>query len=119
MAGRRLLAAGNGHEGCRRCRPRPRRRCQRKDLARCSGGPLGTGHEAVVKLLLETKDVDIDAKENRYGQTPLWRAAENGHEAVVAYCSRPREARRCRRKSRSIWPDAALAGRWRMGMRPL
>ncbi|KAK4160059.1 ankyrin repeat domain-containing protein 17 [Cladorrhinum sp. PSN259] len=42
------------------------------------------GHEAVVKLLLDTSkvDVDVDVK-GQYGQTPLSRAAENGHEAVV------------------------------------
>jgi ankyrin repeat protein len=33
----------------------------------------GNGHEAVVKLLLETGKVDVDSKE----------AAEGGHEAVV------------------------------------
>jgi ankyrin repeat protein len=40
------------------------------------------GHEAVVKLLLETGKVDIDSKDC-YGQTPLWIAAENGHKAIV------------------------------------
>ncbi len=41
-----------------------------------------SGHEAVVKLLLETKEVDVDAKDG-YGRTPLSWAAGNGHEAVV------------------------------------
>jgi ankyrin repeat protein len=41
------------------------------------------GHEAVVKLLLETGKVEVDSKDTKYGQTPLSRAAENGHEAVV------------------------------------
>jgi hypothetical protein len=41
------------------------------------------GHEAVVKLLLETGKVEVDSKDNEYGQTPLSWAAENGYEAVV------------------------------------
>jgi ankyrin repeat protein len=41
------------------------------------------GHEAVVKLLLDTGKVDADSKDKNYGQTPLSWAAENGHEAVV------------------------------------
>ncbi|KAH8586341.1 ankyrin repeat protein, partial [Bisporella sp. PMI_857] len=40
------------------------------------------GHEAIVKLLLDTGKVDIDLRDE-YGQTPLSWAAENGHEAVV------------------------------------
>ncbi|GCB21065.1 ankyrin repeat domain-containing protein 50 [Aspergillus awamori] len=39
------------------------------------------GHEAVVKLLLETK-TDINIKDSR-GRTPLSWAARDGHEAVV------------------------------------
>ncbi|OCK75533.1 ankyrin, partial [Lepidopterella palustris CBS 459.81] len=42
----------------------------------------GGGHEAVVKLLLETGEVDVDSKDE-YGRTPLLLAAEGGHEAVV------------------------------------
>ncbi|RFU33238.1 hypothetical protein B7463_g3094, partial [Scytalidium lignicola] len=41
----------------------------------------GSGHEAVVKLLLEN-GVDPDSKD-KYSWTPLSRAAESGHEAVV------------------------------------
>ncbi|EJT68836.1 hypothetical protein GGTG_13589 [Gaeumannomyces tritici R3-111a-1] len=41
------------------------------------------GHEAVVKLLLDTGKVDVDSKDDEYGQTPLSWAALNGHEAVV------------------------------------
>ncbi|KAH0538836.1 hypothetical protein FGG08_004612 [Glutinoglossum americanum] len=41
------------------------------------------GHEAIVKLLLATGKVDVDSKDNYYGQTPLSWAAENGHEAIV------------------------------------
>jgi hypothetical protein len=37
----------------------------------------------VVKLLLETDKVDVDSKDLEYGQTPLSRAAESGHEAVA------------------------------------
>ena len=36
----------------------------------------------MVKLLLETGKVEVDFK-NKYSQTPLWWAAENGHKAVV------------------------------------
>jgi ankyrin repeat protein len=39
-------------------------------------------HEAVVRLLLAKKGVDLDSKDE-YGQTPLWWAARNGHEVVV------------------------------------
>ncbi|KXX74246.1 Vegetative incompatibility protein HET-E-1, partial [Madurella mycetomatis] len=39
------------------------------------------GHEAVVRLLLDTGKVDIDTRDNM-GQTPLSWAARNGHEAV-------------------------------------
>jgi ankyrin repeat protein len=40
------------------------------------------GHEAIVKLLLDTSKVDADSKD-KYSQTPLSWAAENGHEAVM------------------------------------
>ncbi len=39
------------------------------------------GHEAIVKLLLEARS-DFELKDS-VGRTPLSRAAENGHEAVV------------------------------------
>jgi ankyrin repeat protein len=41
------------------------------------------GHEAVVKLLIETNEVNLESKDITYGQTPLLWAVENGHEAVV------------------------------------
>jgi ankyrin repeat protein len=41
------------------------------------------GYEAVVKLLLATERVDVNSKDTKYGQTPLWMAAVGGHEAVV------------------------------------
>ena len=42
------------------------------------------GHEAVVRLLLETGKVDVSLKSGRYDPgTPLSLAAANGHEAVV------------------------------------
>ncbi|RYP09549.1 hypothetical protein DL764_001234 [Monosporascus ibericus] len=41
------------------------------------------GHEAVVKLLLGTENVDPNSKDDIWGQTPLLWAAQNGHEAVV------------------------------------
>jgi ankyrin repeat protein len=40
------------------------------------------GHAAVVKLLLETSQVDIDSKD-KDGQTPLLWAARKGHEEIV------------------------------------
>ncbi|KIN06938.1 hypothetical protein OIDMADRAFT_185267, partial [Oidiodendron maius Zn] len=40
------------------------------------------GHEAIVKLLLESGRVDPDSK-NEFGRTPLSFAAGEGHEAVV------------------------------------
>ncbi|KAK7398580.1 hypothetical protein QQX98_012036, partial [Neonectria punicea] len=43
----------------------------------------GHGHEAVVELLLATEGVDVNSKDEVYGQTPLSWAAENGHEAIV------------------------------------
>ena len=39
-------------------------------------------HEAVVRLLVERDDVEADSRES-YGRTPLSRAVEEGHEAVV------------------------------------
>ncbi|KAL9010697.1 MAG: hypothetical protein Q9173_004396 [Seirophora scorigena] len=41
------------------------------------------GHYGVVKLLLETAQVDVDEVDSRHGRTSLSRAAENGHEAVA------------------------------------
>jgi hypothetical protein len=41
------------------------------------------GHEAVVKLLLDTGKVDADSKDAENDRTPLSWAARNGHEAVV------------------------------------
>ncbi|KAM0175384.1 hypothetical protein ACHAPC_009627 [Botrytis cinerea] len=40
------------------------------------------GHEAVVKLLLATGQVEVDSNDE-YNRTPLSWAAENGHEAIV------------------------------------
>lgn len=41
-----------------------------------------SGHEAVVRLLLDNGQVDADSKDD-HGQTPLLQAARNGHETVV------------------------------------
>jgi ankyrin repeat protein len=41
------------------------------------------GHEAVVRLLVDTGKADIDSKNSEHGQTPLSWAALRGHEAVV------------------------------------
>jgi ankyrin repeat protein len=40
------------------------------------------GHEGIVKLLLAMDGVDADSKDT-YGRTPLWLAADNGHQAIV------------------------------------
>jgi hypothetical protein len=41
-----------------------------------------SGHEAVVKLLLETGKAEADLKDE-FGRTPLWWASEKGDEAAV------------------------------------
>ena len=41
------------------------------------------GHEEVVKMLLERRDVDPDLGDSRWNQTPLVWAAKLGHEGVV------------------------------------
>lgn len=41
------------------------------------------GDEVVVKQLLKTGKVDVNAKDHEFGRTPLSRAAEHGQEAVV------------------------------------
>ena len=40
------------------------------------------GHEGIVKLLLERKEVNPDSSDY-YGRTPLWFAASGGHEGTV------------------------------------
>ncbi|KAF2133116.1 ankyrin [Dothidotthia symphoricarpi CBS 119687] len=40
------------------------------------------GHEGTVKLLLESRKVDVNSKD-RDGGTPLWWATRYGHEGVV------------------------------------
>jgi len=61
--------------------------CDNNDLKDSLGGtPLlwaaWNGHEAVVKMLLDTEKVDVNSK-NIYGRTPLLWAARYGHDAVV------------------------------------
>ncbi|KAK4034502.1 ankyrin repeat-containing domain protein, partial [Parachaetomium inaequale] len=58
-----------------------------------------SGHEAVVKMLLNTGKADVDSKDND-GQTPLRWAAENGQEAVVKML---RDSRRTSSCSLSSW----------------
>ena len=43
----------------------------------------GNGHESVVKLLLETENVDVDCKDLTTGRTALSYAAEKGSLIVV------------------------------------
>jgi hypothetical protein len=40
------------------------------------------GHYAIAELLLE-QDANVDAKDSKYGQTPLSWAAEHGHEEII------------------------------------
>ncbi|KAK4101059.1 ankyrin [Parathielavia hyrcaniae] len=47
------------------------------------------GHIGVVKLLLEREDVDLDWPDKRWLQTPLFRAAKEGHQSVVEELLRP------------------------------
>jgi ankyrin repeat protein len=52
----------------------------------CGWTPLSwaanRGHEAVVKLLLETGKVDVDSKDDS-GKTALWQAVQGRHDTVV------------------------------------
>jgi len=64
-------------------------------------------HEAVVKLLLETGQVDVDSKDTVYGQTPLSWAAGNRHEAVVKLLLETGPGRR-RLEGYGIRSDAAV-----------
>ena len=43
----------------------------------------GNGHNGVVKLLLDTAQVDVNAKDRMHGDTPLSAATKNRHGAVV------------------------------------
>ncbi|KAK7409434.1 hypothetical protein QQX98_008395 [Neonectria punicea] len=52
-----------------------------KDLAKERLRAAESGHEGIVKLLLE-KGANVEAKDD-YGWTPLLWAAENGHEGIV------------------------------------
>ncbi|KAF8455621.1 ankyrin repeat-containing domain protein [Kalaharituber pfeilii] len=45
-------------------------------------GAASNGHEAIVRLLLERADVDVNMI-GRYNETPLSGAAFHGHEAIV------------------------------------
>ncbi|KAH7346346.1 hypothetical protein BKA65DRAFT_585287 [Rhexocercosporidium sp. MPI-PUGE-AT-0058] len=77
-ADERLLEARSGYVTAfsKEHLPRPNQ-CGRTLLSFVAG----EGHEDIVKLLLET--VDLDVKDGISSRTPLSRAAENGHEAVV------------------------------------
>lgn len=39
--------------------------------------------EAIVKLLLDTGKVDVDARDTKYGRTPLFLAVKEGYDAIV------------------------------------
>jgi len=41
------------------------------------------GHEDVVKLLLQLKDIDPNTADPATGQTPLWWAVKRGHEGIL------------------------------------
>jgi Ankyrin repeats (3 copies)/Ankyrin repeats (many copies) len=42
-----------------------------------------SGHESIVRLLVDRDDVEVDSRDSLYGQTPLSRAAGSGHESIV------------------------------------
>ena len=65
------------------------------------------GHEAVVKLLLETGKANADSKD-KDGRTPLSWAAASGHEAVVKLLL---ETGKADTDSKARRPDAAIVGR--------
>jgi len=104
-------AAGNGHEGVVRLFLRPKfvnprsagrqwekaaqavgslfgRRYVNPDRSSNSGRTslswaAGGGHEGIVELLLEQKDVTPGTLDTKHGRTPLSWAAGNGHEGIV------------------------------------
>ena len=41
------------------------------------------GHEDVVNILLQLRDIDPNVVDTKYGRTPLWWAAGRGHEGIV------------------------------------
>ncbi|KAH2670040.1 hypothetical protein KXV51_007008, partial [Aspergillus fumigatus] len=41
------------------------------------------GLTAIVEILLQTEDIDVESKDSEYGRTPLSWAAVNGHEGIV------------------------------------
>ena len=41
------------------------------------------GHEDIVKMLLQLKDVNPNVADTKYGRTPLCWAARRGHEGMV------------------------------------
>jgi ankyrin repeat protein len=49
--------------------------------------PMGwaarNGHDAIVKLLLDTETVDVNLKDTEYGLTPLSWVARNGNEVII------------------------------------
>jgi len=46
-------------------------------------GAAGNGHEGIVKMLLERKDVNPDQADTRCGRTPLAYPAKSGYEGIV------------------------------------
>ena len=56
-----------------------------------------------MKLLLDRKEVNPDSRDN-YGQSPLWCAAEGGHEGVVKLLLDRKEVR----LERQRWPNVTL-----------
>jgi ankyrin repeat protein len=48
------------------------------------------GHDAVVKLLLDSRKANVDSRD-KYGWTPLSWATSNGHDAVVKLLLDPRK----------------------------
>ncbi|OQE25447.1 hypothetical protein PENSTE_c006G08700 [Penicillium steckii] len=80
-------AASRGHfEICQLLSREKEIKMDVRSISQCT--PLwlaaSNGHENVVSFLTSLDDqVNVEAKDDSFGQTPLSRAVENGHEAVV------------------------------------
>jgi ankyrin repeat protein len=67
------------------------------------------GHRDVVKLLLDTRNIDPGAEDDNYGRTPLSWAAEKGYVDIVKDLL----------STDGINPDSKSRGIWTKGRTPL